>query len=511
MRPIRLLTIVLSVCAPVAADELNDRVKAIIDSPAYAPARWGILVVDAETGKPIFERDPDKLMLPASVTKLYTCATALAELGPDHRFVTPVYRRGEVVDGVLRGDLILVASGDLTMGGRQGKSGKATFTNTDHTYANSGLGAATLTDSDPLAGLKELAQQVSKAGIKEVTGEVLVDDRLFARTRSSGSGPEVVSPVLINDNCVDVIVTPGRSAGDPAMITLRPETALIQMDGDVRTTSGGVTRVTIESMGSGQFSVRGVIPIGAKPAVRIFPVDDPSLFARALFIESLRSSGVRVNATIHRPRRAELPAMDAKLPQVAERKSEPLSEAIAVTLKVSHNLYASTLPVLVGTKHGRGTAEAGLQRQAKVLQGLGVSPDQVSFAGGAGGANADSVTARATVSLLRGMAKHSAANVYFEGLPVLGVDGTLAEAVGKDSPARGKVKAKTGTLVWVDSQNERMLLRSKALAGQLETARGTKLYFAMFVNDLPLKPKQTASDIGKVLGKLCEVIHQHGR
>src|SRR5205085_169166 len=78
------------------------------------------------------------LVIPASVTKLYTCATALNEFGPDHRFVTPVVRRGEVKDKVLDGDLILVASGDLTFGGRQGPDGKTLFQDSDHTYANGG-------------------------------------------------------------------------------------------------------------------------------------------------------------------------------------------------------------------------------------------------------------------------------------------------------------------------------------------------------------------------------------
>jgi D-alanyl-D-alanine carboxypeptidase/D-alanyl-D-alanine-endopeptidase (penicillin-binding protein 4) len=108
------------------------------------------------------------------------------------------------------------------------------------------------------------------------------------------------------------------------------------------------------------------------------------------------------------------------------------------------------------------------------------------------------------------MAKHPVAPEYFDALPILGVDGTLADSVPKDSPARGKVRAKTGTLSWYDVQNERPLLRSKALAGELETAKGTKLYFAMFLNDVPLAPKGTAAEQGKVLGKICEIIHQYG-
>src|SRR5205085_4465188 len=99
-------------------------------------ARWGLLVVDAATGQTLYERDADRLFMPASVTKLYSCAAALAAFGPDHRFQTPVYRRGELSDGRLRGDLILVAQGDLTLGGRTTADGKMAFKDRDPIYAN---------------------------------------------------------------------------------------------------------------------------------------------------------------------------------------------------------------------------------------------------------------------------------------------------------------------------------------------------------------------------------------
>src|SRR5262249_41621866 len=156
------------------------------------------------------------------------------------------------------------------------------------------------------------------------------------------------------------------------------------------------------------------------------------------------------------------------------------------TLKVSHNLYASTLPLLLAAKHKKRTLGEGLRLQGKELADLGVDVGTISFGGGAGGANADFVTPRATVQLLQAMSKRPDYAVYRDALPVLGVDGTLAEAVAADSPARGKVQAKTGTLSWADLVNDRPLLRSKALAGTVTTASGRTLFLALFVNDVPL-------------------------
>src|SRR5581483_3749876 len=105
-----------------------------IHRPEYRQAHWGILVVDAKTGETVYALNDEQLFIPASTTKLYSCAAALAELGADHKFETPVYRRGTLTDGRLKGDLILVASGDLTLGGRTTADGKLAFTDSDHIY-----------------------------------------------------------------------------------------------------------------------------------------------------------------------------------------------------------------------------------------------------------------------------------------------------------------------------------------------------------------------------------------
>jgi D-alanyl-D-alanine carboxypeptidase/D-alanyl-D-alanine-endopeptidase (penicillin-binding protein 4) len=493
--------------------ELSRKLGELIDGPDYKHASWGILVADAKTGETVFARNPDAMFAPASVTKLFSSAAALVALGPEHTSETPVYQRGLVLGGTLRGDLILVASGDLTFGGRTAKDGRTLFRDHDHTYANSGLMEAELTDTDPLAGIDALARQVKGAGITRIDGEILVDDRLFAKARGSGSGPDVVSSVLVNDNVIDVTITPGEKAGDPATVKTRPETAFYQVDALVSTgAAGSAADLHLITVAPNQFAVRGRVPQGHKPFVRIYPVDDPTLFARALFVEALRRHGVQANAAVLRPGSINLPdkSVYGGLKKVAAYKSPPLRDAITVTLKVSHNLYASTLPCLLAASKGATTAEAGLREQGKILKELGVDTNAVSFGGGAGGAPADHVSARATVQLLQGMAKRPEWEAYRDGLPVLGVDGTLSEAVPPESPARGKVSAKTGTLIWFDAANQRFLLKSKALAGVMTTKSGSTLYLAAFVNNVPL-PKDTGSSReGKALGRLCEILYENG-
>jgi D-alanyl-D-alanine carboxypeptidase/D-alanyl-D-alanine-endopeptidase (penicillin-binding protein 4) len=208
---------------------------------------------------------------------------------------------------------------------------------------------------------------------------------------------------------------------------------------------------------------------------------------------------------------ATLPGKDgyAGLTTVARYESPPLSELLKVILKVSHNLYASTLPLLLAAKHDQRTLAEGMALEGKVLSELGVDVKDLALESGAGGGACDHVTPRATVQLLQIMARRPDFSVYRTALPILGVDGTLADAVGKDSPARGKVRAKTGTYVDEDLLNDRTFLRCKSLAGVMTTKSGRKLAFAMFLNDMPLRSGAHSSRAGKVLGRLCEVLYQY--
>jgi D-alanyl-D-alanine carboxypeptidase/D-alanyl-D-alanine-endopeptidase (penicillin-binding protein 4) len=225
----------------------------------------------------------------------------------------------------------------------------------------------------------------------------------------------------------------------------------------------------------------------------------------------LRREGVHVAESALQPATAQLPekAAYAHLQRLALFTSPPFSEVIKVTLKVSHNLYASTLPLLVAVKNGKRALADGLHRQREFLKELGVNVDTVSFGGGAGGANADAVTPRASVQLLQALAKRADYQAFHDGLPILGVDGTLADVVSADSPARGHVQAKTGTLGWYDVMNQRSLVTSKALAGTMTTDTGRPLILALYVNNVPLPKGVSSSREGKTLGKLCEIIYQH--
>lgn len=501
----------MAISTAFAQGELESHFNAVFDEPRFKQAHWGVLVADQATGDVLFEKNADKLFVPASTTKLYSVATALSTLGADYRFHTPIYAVGGIEDGgILRGDLVLVASGDLTMGGRTNESGGISFRDDDHTYASLSE-SNVLTSEDPLAGIKELARQVQAAGIKSLQGDVLIDDRLFDHATSTGSGPERITPILINDNVIDLVITP-TAPGELASVTWRPKSAAVVLDSQVVTIdSPDRIEIHVRQEAGNRIVVSGEIANKKPPITTVVEVEDPASFARAVLIEELRNQGIRVAASpLVRNDSAKLPSAE-KYPsakKVAELVSPPFSENAKLVLKVSHNLHASTLPLLVAAKHGERTLDQGLRRQHEFLLSAGVDASTISFGGGAGGDRADYTTPRATVQLLRHMAQRADYNVYHEAMPILGVDGTLALSVPMTSPARGKFFAKTGTLLWQNRLQDKMLLTSKALGGYGTTAKDRKVVYAFFVNHVHLDKPADRAEIGKVLGRLCEVVYE---
>ena len=501
-----------------ADEQLAADLKRLMQSPGFENGQWGVLVVDTATRQVLFEQNADRMFAPASVTKLYSSAAALEKLGADYRFKTPVKRRGDVdKTGLLSGDLILVASGDMALGGRTAPNGTMLFEDNDHTY---GADNAALVAANPLHGLEELAKEVAKSGIKSISGDVLVDDRLFPPSPSSGSGPRSVSATTINDNLVDIVITPAKKAGEKATFRLVPETAAMAVDFQVTTVEKEKpVSVYINTTGPRAVVLKGTIPAGRGDLIRNFEVADPTSWARSLFIETLRRQGISVSASplAFQDSAALPPRPDvARLPAIAEYVSPPLGEYVKVILKVSHNLHASTLPVLLALADGKTTLTDGLRAQGQILTKLGVKPEAISFGGGAGGARADLVTPRATVDLLLAMLARPSFQAYYAAMPILGRDGTLAKSVEANSPARGHVRAKTGTYYVENELTGRTILTSKALAGYVETAHDRKLAYCIFVNNVPTRPAEgkekpavNAIEAGKLLGKLSEAIYLH--
>ncbi len=190
---------------------------AAINAPTQTPRLAHTVVAgevyDLDSQRVLYARNANMLMVPASTTKLLTEGTSLALLGPNFRWTTPVYRTGALdAQGVLHGDLVLVASGDPNLSQRIQPDGTLAFENEDHAYDGSAETQAV--PGDPLAVLRDLAAHVAKAGIKRVEG-VQVDTSLFPDQGAEGGTGTTLSPIVVNDNIVDITADAGCAPRRP--------------------------------------------------------------------------------------------------------------------------------------------------------------------------------------------------------------------------------------------------------------------------------------------------------
>ncbi len=493
---------------PVPADPLPEAIAAVMRQPRYADfTQWGMHVIDRETGETLLDLDSVRRYVPGSTTKLFPAAAALTAYGPDFRFETPVYRQGDVADGSLDGDLILVASGDITMGGRDLPDNTLAYANIDHTDANAVPGFATLTAPDPLAGLDTLAGQVAAAGIQRAR-DVIIDARLWDQMPKDDY---VLSPIMINDNVIDLTITPGP-IGKAATLQSRPVTAFYDVINDVQAIAADQPQtVTIAAPDPHRIVVQGQIPVGSAPLLQTFQVADPPAFARTLFIEALARQGVIVATPAVGPNPADrLPGSNAYVDagRVALLTSFPFAEVVKVILKVSMNRGADTLVFLLAVKDGQRTFGDGVQAIRPFLEQIGVDSVAVSLADGRGNERADLFSPRSVVALLRGMAAGPDFTAYFDALPILGVDGTEFMSLPATSPALGKIVAKSGTTVAGDLLNQEYLLLGKADAGYMTARSGRELIWAVYINDVLSADLNELLGVGADIGTIAEAIYE---
>jgi D-alanyl-D-alanine carboxypeptidase/D-alanyl-D-alanine-endopeptidase (penicillin-binding protein 4) len=437
--------------------------REVLSRPVFKTSTFGVLVAHVKTGNIIFEYGADKLLAPASNTKLVSAAGALAALGKDFRFETIVVATGPVKDGVLEGDLVLVAGGDPNLSGRIAGD-RLLFEDKDHSYA--GFYDASLVPGDPLKVVKDLALQVTRAGIARVRGDVVVDDGLFAETQDDFVGP--VSAACVNDNLIDVTVHPGARPGDPARIEFQPQGSSVHVTSTAVTgATGAETDLWLEpGDGVASFTAGGVIAADSNPVLRTASFRNPALAAAGFLADALAARKVEVSG---KPRQARHgPAKYGAHTVVARHRSPPFAECLRVILKVSQNLHATMLPVAVGALKGeRADRRAGYRVIHDLFAARGLDMDAVLLQSGSGGGRADALSARWLVALLREMAARADFPVFLEALPLGGADGTLASAF-TDEVFANRVRAKTGTLVYRGALNDNWIYLSKSLSGYLD-------------------------------------------
>ena len=259
---------------------LSRRIQKVIGRPEFAHANFGIEFFALDTGKVIYALNAGKMFVSASTTKILTEGALLAKLGADYRFHTRIYRTGPIDSkGKLKGDLILVASGDPNLSNRIQPDDTLAFVDEDHSYQGPAV------PGDPLVVIKQLAKDIAARGIRKLEGRVLVDTTLFPDGPREGGTNVIMSSITINDNVIDLIETPGVKEGDPVTIQSSPQTSYLHFVNHLTTSPAGTKPsfnspgVATNPDGSVVVTLSGSLPVGTSPQPATFAVPAPTKFA----------------------------------------------------------------------------------------------------------------------------------------------------------------------------------------------------------------------------------------
>ena len=451
--------------------ELRAQLEAHLGQPRFGSALWGVKIVSLATGKTVYEHHADRLMSPASNSKLYAAALALATLGGDYQMATPIFATAKAsATGVLQGDLLISGRGDPSW-------------NATNFWDNFAPFLAVLTN----------------AGVRQVTGNLIADTTFFhtPRTGSGWSADDLedsegaeISALTLADNTVQLRVAPGGKISAPGRLTLTlPDTGIVLVNRTRTIAAGGKKHLEVHKpLGANTFFVFGELPLNAPAEWLDVPVPQPAAWFGAALKDALNRSGISIRGQVRVTAWPENPAPDAsRWVQLGEVKSPPLRTLIRAFLKPSQNLetdlvFDHTGEILRGSnapawETSEQSAVAALEN---FLATNGV-PADLHFDEGSGLSRNNLTSANATVALLTMMATNRWAPDYFAALPIAGVDGTLRRRM-KTTPAFQNVHAKTGTLRWVN-----------ALSGYVTTAAGERLVFSLLLNryDPPANRKRT--------------------
>ena len=521
--PVLLLLISLLTIAPLQAapvKSLQDRLATVLASPDLARGFWGIEVVSLapadkageNPANTLYSLNADKLFTPASNTKLFTTAAALALIGPDYKFRTTVETSGTLDRyGRLSGDLVLVGRGDPNLSGRELPYELKTQRN-----------------DDPIQALEALADALVIKGVKFVDGDIIADDSFFAFERYGEGWSQddlvwadgaPVSALTINDNVVFVSILPADRPGEKAFVSVKPFADYYRIDNRIITTPAGTGRKFFVNRepGSTVVTLWGNMPLDDAGANEALAIEEPAEFAAGLFRQLLEKRGIVVygkqrthhtelatlstfSVTTSAPSRGgndeDTHARRLKTDQpivLASYESKPLLQDVRVINKVSQNLHAEILLRLLGRERGNaGTIESGLEVLRGFLTQAGISSDQYVFYDGSGLSRQNLVTPHAVVQLLRYCTTQPWGAEYKTTFPVSGVDGSLSERFNTPR-MQNRIMAKTGSLGGV-----------KTLSGYATTDTGQLVVFSILSNNFNLPAKRVTDAIDSLVQAIVE-------
>jgi PBP4 family serine-type D-alanyl-D-alanine carboxypeptidase len=469
MRLLLVLILALFQLAAIASDDMHSMgsmsgfADSLLSHEALRGASWSVAFYSISGDSLIYERDQERLLSPASVTKLVTSAATIDALGPDFHFTTSFSYTGEINEtGFLNGNLIIHGNGDPTI--------EPKFVDSLHAPV-----------------LFSLVDSLRANGVRRIGGNIILRTWPYALESQPsiweiGDVQQGYAPAIdgfgFNSNVCHLSVLPGNFEGAIPLLVLDPPYAPLRLESTV-VTSAPESKPWVSFHIVAEDTVvklSGSIPLGSEGQFLWVPVQNPALYFGRAFEHALKTREMEFAGSVVVDRWTH--SANDNEHSLFVHESAPLVKIMEVMNKQSDNFLAeSVLRALGVATNGAASSEAGQIGITLFLSKQGLQWKQVSLVDGSGISRRNLISAQALIQILTKMQSHPYAEQFKSTLSIGGVDGTLGGRLGSPELA-GHVYGKTGTMTYVSS-----------VAGYLSTTWGEEIAFAILCNNFQTPPR----------------------
>lgn len=481
-----LLFILITACSTIPVgyekisyDELTYKIESIFGDTLFSHAHWGVMIESLESGEVLYEKNADRMFMPASNEKIPTAASALTVLGPEFKFKTILGYSGVIKDSILYGDLIIIGDGDPTLSDR--------------------------INEKPTTVFELWADSLLSFGLKSIKGNIIGDDNKFDDEHIGYGWPldgldswysAEIGALQLNENYVDLQIIPPITKNDTLEIIPDVNSCYYRIINEIEIVDTGKNNIQItREFGNNIIVLKGNVVVGSKPFERSPTITNPTKFYVTVLKEVLEEKGISVlGSPIDCDEISNYADSIKMVDSLIVHHSIPLKDILKILMKKSQNLYAETMVRILGfSEFGLGSFDNGKKIVESVLEKFAVEPGSHSYKDGSGLSRYNYISPNQIVKILKGMKKNKYWDVWYDTLPIAGVDGTLKWRM-RNTKADGNVRAKTGTISNV-----------RGLSGYVTTAEGEEIVFSFLING----HLKTSRDTELITDKVLELISDY--
>lgn len=443
---------------PADAQGVNDAIVHLTSDEVMQNGMMSFSLIDKKSGDVVASYNPNISLVPASSLKILTCAYGLKKLGTNFKFKTMLQYSGMIdASGVLKGDLFIKGYGDPTLG-------------SEMTNGNNSLDAT----------LDEFLAALKSKGIKKITGNIYGDANFLSAEGIYNSwawydlGNYYAAGVYglnINDNLFTINYVQTSSGNKPKIQTIQPSIPGLTYESEVVCSGSKDNAYIFNAPGGYHLKIRGSIPAGQGIFKIKGSLPDPPLMASILLKDRLQKAGIITDGEAYSSASVKLPT--AARTNIYTHYSLPLNQIVTQTLLKSINLNTEAIMRYCGATNTEGNSTANsIEFYKKFIANIIQNNDGFFICDGSGLSSSNALPTLGFTKMLRQLfLDDNISEVLINALPVAGESGTL-KAYLINSPAKGKIKAKTGSMD-----------RVRSFSGIIFGESGNEYIFSMILNN----------------------------